>query len=88
MVVSEELNLFFVSHKGGIVLQLDEIKRLMEMPVRKLYVLRLTTNERVNFLQELSQHFSHWLNGSSKIKARPSQEQEYLDEEVDHSIKA
>jgi len=45
--------LLFVSQKGGILLQLHEIKRLMEMPVRKLYVLRLPTNERVNFVQEL-----------------------------------
>jgi len=41
--------LLFVCKKGGILLQLHEIKRLMEMPVRKLYVLRLPTHERVNF---------------------------------------
>ena len=80
--------LLFVSQKGGILLQLHEIKRLMEMLVRKLYVLRLPTNEHVNFVQELHQRFSHWLNGKSKSQGESSQEQEYLDEEVRLSMKA
>src|SRR6266705_3101881 len=79
--------LLFVSQKGGILLQLHEIKRLMEMPVRKLYLLRLPTNERVNFVQELRWRFSDWLNGRSKRQGEPTQKQEYLDEEVGLSIK-
>ena len=69
--------LLFVNHKGGILLQLNEMKRLMEMPARKLYILRLPTNERVNFAHELRRHFSRWLNGRSKRKGEPMQEQEY-----------
>ena len=80
--------LLFVCKKGGILLQLHEIKRLMEMPVRKLYVLRLPTHERVNFVQELRWRFSDWLNGRSKRQGEPTQKQEYLDEEVGLSIKA
>ena len=80
--------LLFVSQKGGILLQLHEIKRLMEIPVRKLYVLRLPTHERVNFVQELRQRFSYWLDGRSKRQGEPMQEQEYLEEEVELSIKA
>ncbi len=80
--------LLFVNHKGGILLQLREIKRLMEMPERKLYVLRLPTHERVNFVYELRRHFSQWLNGRSKRQGEPMQEQEYLEDEVELAVKA
>jgi hypothetical protein len=80
--------LLFVSQKGGILLQLHEIKRLMEMPVCKLYVLRLPTHERVNFVQELRRRFFDWLNGGSKGHGKASQEQEYLDKKIELSIKA
>ena len=80
--------LLFVNHKGGILLELHEIKCLMEISVRKLYVLRLPTNERVNFAHELRRHFSRWLNGRSRRQGEPMQEQEYLEEEVGLSVKA
>ena len=80
--------LLFVNQKGGILLQLHEIKRLMEMPVRKLYVLHLPTNECMNFTHELHRHFSLWLNGMSKRQGEPMREQEYLEEEVELSVKA
>src|SRR5205823_3326329 len=37
--------LLFVSQRGGILLHLNDIKSLIELPARKLYVLRLPTNE-------------------------------------------
>ena len=80
--------LLFVSQKGGILLELHEIKCLMEMPVRKLYVLRLPTNERVNFVQELRRRFSQWLDGKSKRLGEPTQEFEYLEEEEELSMQA
>ena len=80
--------LLFINHKGGILLQLHEIKRLMEMPVRKLYVLHLPTYERVHFAFALRRHVSQWLNGRSKRQGEPMQEQEYLGEEVELSVKA
>jgi hypothetical protein len=80
--------LLFECKKGGILLQLHEIKRLMEMPVRKLYVLRLPTHERVNSVQELRRRFSHWLNGRSKRQGEPTQENEYLGEEEELLVKA
>ena len=80
--------LLFVSKKGGILLQLHEIKRLMEMSVRKLYVLRLPTNERMNFVQELRRGFSHWLNGRSKRHGEPMRGHVYLGEEEELSVKA
>ena len=45
--------LLFVCHKGGILLQLHEIKCLMEMPVRKLYITRLPRIERKSYVQTL-----------------------------------
>jgi hypothetical protein len=59
----------------------------MEMPVHKIYVLRLPTHERVDFAHELRRQFSAWLNGRSKRKGEPMQEQEYL-EEVELSVEA
>jgi hypothetical protein len=78
--------LLFVSQRGGILLPLHEIKCLMEMPVRKLYVLRLPIEKRVSFVEKLHQRFSHWLNKSSKRQGKLSQEQGYLDEEAELSM--
>jgi len=80
--------LLFINHKGGILLQQNQIKRLMEMPVCKLYVLHLPTKERVNFLFALRRHVFQWLHGRSKGQGESRQEQEYSEEEVELSIKA
>jgi hypothetical protein len=80
--------LLFVSQKGGILLQLHEIKHLMESPVCKLYVLRLPTKEHVNFAQGLRLRFSQLLHERNKGQGKLSQDQEYLDEEVELSIEA
>lgn len=81
--------LLFVNQKSGILLQIHQIKGLMEIPVCKLYITRLPTKERIYFLQELSQRFSYWLHERSKRPEKLSQEQEYLDEEeVNLPIKA
>jgi len=58
----------------------------MEMPARKPYVLRLPTKERVSFVQKLPRRFSYWLNERSKRQGKLSQEQEFLDEEVELSM--
>jgi len=80
--------LLFVSQKGGILLQLHEIKRLMEMPVRKLYITRLPTIESTSYVQVLRRRFSYWLSGRSEMHGEPTQDQEYLEEEEELSIKA
>jgi hypothetical protein len=80
--------LLFINHKGGILLQLNEIKGLMEMPARKLYVLRLPTKERVNFAYELRRRFSRWLSGKGEKQGYSTQELEYLEEEVEVSTQA
>lgn len=80
--------LLFVGHKGGILLQTNEIKQLMEMPACKLYIISLPTNERESFVQVLRQRFSHWLHGRSERQGDLTQGQEYLEEEVKLSVRA
>jgi len=50
--------LLFIGRKGGILLQMNEIKRLLEMPSCKLYIIHLHTEERGSFTQMLRQRFS------------------------------
>ena len=72
--------LLFVSQKGGILLQLHQIKSLMEIPVCSIYVTHLPAKERMNFVQELSQRFSDWFHERNKRSEKLSEEQVYLDE--------
>ena len=72
--------LLFVSKKGGILLQLHQIKSLMELPVCLLYIIHLPVKERMNFVQELSQRFSHWFHERSKRSEKLLQEQVYVDD--------
>jgi hypothetical protein len=80
--------LLFIGRKDGILLQVNEIKRLLEMPSCKLYIIHLQTNTNKRFTHMLRQRFSHWLNERSKRKGEPKQEQEYLEEEAELSIRA
>lgn len=80
--------LLFLSQKGGILLSLHDIKRLMEMPVSKLYVLHLPTKERANFVQEMRRHFSDWLHRRSEEPGRQSIEHKRVDEELGLSLKS
>jgi len=50
--------LLFIGRKGGILLQMNEIKRLLEMPSCKLYIIHLQTNTHENFTYKLRQRFS------------------------------
>jgi hypothetical protein len=52
--------LLFLGRKDGILLQSNEIKRLIEVPTCKLYIMRLQTSDRVSFTELLRQRFSHW----------------------------
>src|SRR6266436_1031111 len=64
------VNLFerypLVGRKDGILLQMNEIKRLLEMPSCKLYVIHLQKNTHESFLDMLRQHFSHLLSDRRK----------------------
>jgi len=58
--------LLFVGRKDGNLLQMNEIKRLLEMPSCKLYVIHLQKNTHESFLDMLRQHFSHLLSDRRK----------------------
>jgi hypothetical protein len=70
--------LLFVSQKGGILLQIDHIKGVMEMPVCKLYITHLPTVGRSSIIQTLRLRFSHLLAGGNEKRIDRIPEQEYL----------
>ncbi len=80
--------LLFIGRKDGILLQVNEIKRLMETPTCKLYIMHLQTEERESVNQLLRQRFSQWLNGRRKKQEDLLQGQEALEEEVELSMRA
>jgi hypothetical protein len=78
--------LLFQSSKGGILLQENEITRLIEMPACRLYVTHLPTIEHMSFIKELRQRFTHWIHAKSERQGE--QVPEYLEEDVELSIRA
>ncbi len=58
--------LLFVGRRGSILLDISEIKRLVELPICRLYIVHLQTDERESFAQMLRQQLSHWLNGKRR----------------------
>ena len=54
--------LLFVRGKKGVLLQADEIKRLMETMVCKLYVLYMQSNGNKGAGQTFREHLSNWLS--------------------------
>jgi hypothetical protein len=80
--------LLFIGRKDGILLQVNEIKRLMETPTCKLYIMHLQTEERESVNQLLRQRFSQWLNGRRKKQEDLLQGREALEEEVELSMRA
>lgn len=78
--------LLFLGRNNGILLQYNEIKHLVEMPVCKLYIMHLHAEERETFSQMLFQRFSALLTGKRKKREEISQSQEAL-EAVELSIK-
>ncbi len=78
--------LLFTSRNNGILLDVSEIIRLLEMPICKLYIMHLQTEERGSFTQMLRQRFSNLLTSRRKKQEESSQSQEAL-EEVELSIR-
>jgi hypothetical protein len=78
--------LLCVGNRGGILLDINEIKRLVELPVCKLYVLHMQTNDRASITQMLRQRFSDWLNGRRKKQNEPPQVQERPEDVVTNTI--
>ena len=71
--------LLFLGRKNGVLLGYNEIKHLVEMPICKLYIMHLHTEERGNFVQMLFQRFSALLTGKLKKQEESSQSQEALE---------
>jgi hypothetical protein len=80
--------LLFKGRKDGILLQVNEIKRLVEMPVCKLYIMHLQTEERESIAQRLRQLFTHLLIGRSRKQQEPPQGQESSEDDVVISVRA
>ncbi len=79
--------LLFLGQKNGILLHVNEIKRLVEMPTCKLYIMHLRAEERGSFTQMLRQRFSTLLTSKRRKQEESSESQEAL-EEVEHPIRA
>lgn len=79
--------LLFLGRKKGILLHYNEIKRLVEMPTCKLYIMHLHTEKRESIAQMLHRRFSTLLSAKRKKREESSQSQEAL-EEVELSIRA
>jgi hypothetical protein len=80
--------LLFKGRKDGILLQVNEIKRLVEMPVCKLYIMHLQTEERESIAQRLRQRFSPLLIGRRRKQQEPPQSQESIEDDVVISVRA
>ena len=80
--------LLFLGRNNGILLHVNEIKRLVEMPTCKLYIMHLQTEERESISQLLRQRFSQWLNGRRKKHEDLLQDREVPEEEVELLIRA
>jgi len=78
--------LLFVGRRGGILLDINEIKRLVELPICKLYIMHMQTNDRASFAQRLRQRFSDWLNGRRKKQDGTPQVQECPEDVITNSI--
>jgi hypothetical protein len=80
--------LLFIGRKNGILLHINEIKRLLEMPTCKLYIMHLQTEERESFSQMLRHRFSNLLPGRRKKQEESQLSGGALEEEVELSIRA
>lgn len=80
--------LLFKGRKDGILLQVNEIKRLVEMPVCKLYIMHLQTEERESIAQRLRQLFSPLLIGRRRKQQEPPKGQESIEDDVVISVRA
>ncbi len=80
--------LLFVNQKGGILLQLDQIEGVMEIPACMLYITHLPTVGRSSFIQTLRLHLSHLLTGRNEQRIDRKPEQECLAGEAGLPVKA
>ena len=70
--------LLYVSQKGSILLHIEHIKGVMEMPVCKLYITHLPTVETKSYIQALRLRFSHRLGSRNEKRVDQKPEQVYF----------
>ncbi len=80
--------LLYVSQKGGILLQIEYIKGIMEMPVCKLYLTHLPKVEAHSYVQALHLRISQWLAGGKDKRAGRIAEKGRLVEEAEFPMQA
>ena len=78
--------LLFVGYKGGILLNTQQIKGLMESPMCKFYLTRLPTEAPKGYTRALRLLFSRWLSGRNMKREDRTQEQEYIENEAELSM--
>jgi hypothetical protein len=79
--------LLFLERNKGVLLQTNEIKRLMEIAAYKLYVLRLQSNGRKDSAQTFRERLSNWLTRRRRRQPQGSIElQFYPEEQVTPSV--
>ena len=71
----------FLRGRAGVLLQEDEIKRLLQTPVCKLYVLHMQPREYKGFLPTFRERLSNWLPRSRRRQQQaPDELQGYSEE--------
>jgi hypothetical protein len=74
--------LLLVGGKKGVLLQLDEIKSLMEMTVCKLYVVRMRSDGNKRSAQTFRERLSNWLSRSRQGQQQEPRELQGCSEEI------
>ncbi len=80
--------LLFVSQKGGILLQIEHIKGIIEKPVCKLYIIHPPKGEAQSYVQAFCLRFSHWLADRNDKRVGRISEKGHSVEEAELPVKA
>jgi hypothetical protein len=73
--------LLFLGRKKGVLLQANEIKRLMEIVACKLYVLHVQSNDPKDSVQTFRERLSNWLPRRRRRQPQGSIELQFYSEE-------
>lgn len=80
--------MLFLGRKDGILLQMNEMKRLLELPSCKLYVIHLQKNTHESSLDMLRQRFSYLLGDRRKKQEKALHGLEFNEDDVVISLRA
>jgi len=80
--------LLLINQKGGVLLQVDQIKSIIEMPPCKIYIIHLPAVQSKSFVQAVRSSISRLFSGGNVRQGDRMQDQEYLVEEAELPTKA